>query len=68
MTALTPAQKRLLADIEATERGVLYVDRYGRYARTIDALASKGLIHKVEPDHSSLGQDGWSLANRTDHR
>jgi hypothetical protein len=63
MTAprITPAQRRLLDEIRATERGVLYVGRYSRYARTIDALAEKGLVRKVEPDHSSLGQDGWAL-------
>jgi len=57
---LSPAQIRLLNEIHATERGVLYVRRFSRYARTIEALAARGRVRKVEPDHSSLGMDGWA--------
>jgi hypothetical protein len=57
---LSKPQAELLAEIKATERGVLYIDRYGRYARTIEALARRGLVHIVEPDRSPHGQDGWA--------
>jgi len=61
--ALTRPQATLLAEIKATERGVLYIDRYGRYARTIEALERRGLVRIVEPDHSRHGHDGWAAVD-----
>jgi hypothetical protein len=62
MSGLTKAQRAMLDDIAATERGVLYVRRFSRYGRTVEALEKRGFVVKVEPDHSTIGMDGWSLA------
>ena len=39
--------------------GGLYVKRYGRYWRTIEALEKRGLVRCDEPDFSRNGQDHW---------
>lgn len=57
---MSKPQRALLAEIE--EAGVLYVHRYGRYDRTVRALAARGLVRCVSPDYSRLAMDGWSLA------
>lgn len=55
---LTPHQRALLDEIR--EAGVLYIRRYARYHRTVEALERKGLVECVEPDYSRMGQDGWA--------
>jgi hypothetical protein len=65
---ITSAQRQMLDDIRATARGVIYIKRSGRYGRTIDALAAKGLVRKVEPDHSRRGMDGWAIAEPEDRQ
>lgn len=64
MRALSPAQRTLLTEIAETERGVLYVRRYSPAARTVEALATRGLIHRSEPDYSGMVMDGWSLTDQ----
>jgi hypothetical protein len=65
---ITPSQRRLLDDIRATERGVLYIARAGRRARTINALAAKGLVRNVEPDHPNDAMDGWAISEPVEHQ
>ena len=57
---LTDAQKKLLAEIDAA--GVLYVNRYGRFGRTVGALVRKGVVKIVEHDYSPLAMNGYSRA------
>lgn len=45
---LTIPQADLLAEI--VETGTLYITRYGRYWRTIDALTRKGYVRCSEND------------------
>jgi hypothetical protein len=58
---LTRPQRELLAEI--AEAGVLYITRNGRYHRTVEALERRGLVYRSEPDYSTWGQSGWSLAD-----
>lgn len=48
---------------EIADAGVLYVQRYKRYHRTVTALLEKGMVEVVEPDYSILGMDGYSLTD-----
>jgi hypothetical protein len=57
---LSEPQQLLLDEIR--EAGVLYIRRWSRYRRTVDVLCRKGLVRMVEPDHSSMGMDGYALA------
>jgi hypothetical protein len=57
---LTGPQRALLDEIRET--GVLYVKRYGRYHRTVAALVRRGLVVQSEPDYSTNGMDGYSVA------
>lgn len=56
---LTEPQRRLLTEVE--EAGVLYIKRYGTYYRTAEVLVRKGALIVSEPDHSRMGQDGYSV-------
>lgn len=55
---LSKPQKALLEEIRAV--GVLYIKRYGRYDRTVQALLDRGLVFVKEPDYSRMGQDGYA--------
>lgn len=59
MSRLTKPQRDLLDEIRET--GILYIARYGRYGRTVQALERRGLVFRSEPDYSALNQDGWSV-------
>lgn len=54
-TRLSIPQQELLAEIEA--KGVLYIRRYGRYGRTIEALCRKGFVYRAH--YSGFALDGW---------
>lgn len=62
MSRLSPVQKQLLAEIR--EAGVLYVNAYRRYGRTVRVLEREGFVKCVEPDYSLLRMDGWSSVER----
>lgn len=61
MSVVTRPQRKMLAEIAETKRGVLYVRDGSRWGRTIDALWRRGLVEIVEPDYSSWNQNGWGL-------
>jgi hypothetical protein len=52
---LTVAQRLLLDEI--INEGGLYVHRYMRYGRTINALERKGYVRCDERDYSRFGSD-----------
>lgn len=54
---LTRPQRELLDEI--IEKGALYIARYGRYARTAQALVTKGYAVRTWIDHSRMGQDEY---------
>lgn len=56
-TGLTPAQRALLHELRSGPG--LYIHRYKRYARTIEALERRGLVRCDAPDFSRMGQDHW---------
>lgn len=59
MSRLTSPQRALLDEI--AEAGILYVGRYMRYARTVNALVAKGYAVIVEPDYSQFAHDGYAV-------